>query len=128
MEPDERKSSHVLMPRCHHWRSVLSPTPERKQKDDSIMLGSPQLIVEPLNGQWRISSERLLNHIGLPVFSDGLVLWPEDRWITNVNGVLISHRQLSEKLVKLLQKRGRRYACSLKLEDEWDSVGLERFD
>lgn len=34
------------MPRRHNWRSVVLPTPGRKQQDDSIILGVPELIAE----------------------------------------------------------------------------------
>src|SRR5580765_8289212 len=73
MEGEERKSIQVSMPSCHHRCSVLWPTPGKKQKDDSIMLGSPELIAECLNGQRAIPFGTIVDQrIGTPTFCDGL--------------------------------------------------------
>jgi hypothetical protein len=62
------------MPRRHNWRLVLPPTPGRKRKDDSILLGVPELIAECLNGQWRISLSPIVDqHIGAAAWADGLL-------------------------------------------------------
>ena len=66
MEREDRKSLQVPMPSCHHRRSVLRPTPGRKQKDDSIMLGVPEMNAEGLNGQWRIPLRAIIDkHIAI---------------------------------------------------------------
>src|SRR5713226_5561424 len=73
MEREVRKSFQVPMLRCPHHRSVLRPTPGKKQKDDSIMLGVPELIAKCLNGQWRIPLGAIIDqHIGSPILCDAL--------------------------------------------------------
>jgi len=63
MELENRKFAHIPMPRYHNCRSVLQPTPDRKQIDDSIMLAHPEV------DRW------------VPEMGRGAL--PSERWFTN---------------------------------------------